>query len=214
MERMKISVIIPALNEARELPETLARLNGADEIIIADGGSNDGTADFKNALVVKAARGRASQMNAGAAIATGDVFIFLHADTWLPVGAFDNIVTAMRDGKIIGGAFQRRFRTQSLFLKITCAFASFRNRTIGWHFGDQAIFCRANIFRELGGFANLRAFEDVDFSRRLARIGNLVTLQPPVLTSPRRFEEGAIKRTAKDLLLTARYLLHPDAFKV
>jgi rSAM/selenodomain-associated transferase 2 len=211
---MKISVIIPTLNETRELPETLARLNGADEIIIADGGSDDGTADLKNAIVVKAPRGRASQMNAGAAIATGDVFIFLHADTWLPSGAFDNIAAAMRDWKIIGGAFERRFRTRSLFLKITCALASIRNHTIGWHLGDQAIFCRADVFRALGGFSNLRAFEDVDFSRRLGRNGKLVTLQPPVLTSPRRFGEGAFKRTAKDLLLTARYLLHPDAFKV
>jgi rSAM/selenodomain-associated transferase 2 len=211
---MKISVIIPALNEARELPETLARIEGPSEIIIADGGSDDGTTDVKNAIVIKAPRGRASQMNAGAAIATGDIFLFLHADTWLQPGAFESLANAMANREVVGGAFERRFRTNSRFLKLTCAVASIRNRTIGWHLGDQGIFCRAKIFRELGGFANMRAFEDVDFSRRLARRGKLVTLRPPALTSARRFEEGAIKRTAKDLLLTARYLLRPGAFSV
>jgi rSAM/selenodomain-associated transferase 2 len=211
---MKISVIIPALNEARELPETIRRAAGAHEIILADGGSDDGTADRKDVTVVRAPRGRASQMNAGAAKATGDVFLFLHGDTWLPTGAFDLIGAAMKDSRVAGGAFKRRFRTNSIFLQITCALASFRNRAIGWHLGDQAIFCRAQIFRELDGFANMRAFEDVDFSRRLARKGRLVTLQPAVLSSARRFDEGVLKRTAKDLFLTMRYLLRPEAFRV
>jgi len=211
---MKISVIIPTLNEARELPETIARINGADEIIISDGGSDDGTADFKNAVVIKAARGRALQMNAGAEIATGAIFLFLHADTWLQPGSLDSIRAVMRRPKTVGGAFERRFRCDSFFLRFTCALATFRNRAVGWHLGDQAIFCRAEIFRELGGFANMRAFEDVDFSRRLARKGRIVTLRPHVLSSARRFEQGAVKRTVKDLLLTLRYLLRPNAFKV
>jgi rSAM/selenodomain-associated transferase 2 len=196
------------------LPETIARIGDAHEIIISDGGSNDGTPDFKNAMVIKAARGRASQMNAGAEIATGAIFLFLHADTWLQPGSLDSIRAVMGDPKIVGGGFERRFRSNSPFLRFTCALAKFRNRVIGWHLGDQAIFCRAEIFRALGGFANMRAFEDVDFSRRLARRGKIVTLGPPVLTSARRFEQGAVKRTAKDLLLTLRYLLRPNAFKV
>jgi hypothetical protein len=80
--------------------------------------------------------------------------------------------------------------------------------------GDQGIFCRTEIFRELGGFANFRAFEDVDFSRRLSREGKVVTLRPPVLSSARRFAGGAVKRTLRDLFLTARYLLRPESFKV
>jgi rSAM/selenodomain-associated transferase 2 len=211
---MRISVIIPALNEARELSETIRRAAGAHEIILADGGSDDGTADRNDVTVVRAPRGRALQMNAGAEMATGDVFLFLHADTWLPAGAFDAIGAAMKDPGVVGGAFRRRFRTKSIFLQTTCALAALRNRAIGWHLGDQAIFCRAEIFRELGGFANMRAFEDVDFSRRLARKGRLVTLGPPVLSSARRFDEGAVKRTAKDLILTMRYLLRPDEFRV
>jgi rSAM/selenodomain-associated transferase 2 len=211
---MKISVIIPALNEARELPETIRRAAGAFEIIIADGGSDDGTADFKDATVIRAPRGRALQMNAGAAAATADVFLFLHADTWLQPGAFHSMESALSDTRVVGGAFERRFRTSSLFLRATCALAKFRNHALGWHLGDQAIFCRAEAFRELGGFANMRAFEDVDFSRRLARKGRLVTLRPPVLTSARRFAEGPVKRTSKDLILTMRYLLRPAAFRV
>lgn len=211
---MKISVIIPALNEARELPETIRRAAGALEIIVADGGSDDGTADTKGAMVVRAPRGRALQMNAGAAAASGDVFLFLHADTWLEPGAFEAIGRAMADRRVAGGAFERRFRTESFFLRATCAMAALRNCAIGWHLGDQAIFCRARIFQELGGFANMLAFEDVDFSRRLACKGRLVTLRPPVLSSGRRFAEGAVKRTAKDLFLTMRYLLRPSGFRV
>jgi rSAM/selenodomain-associated transferase 2 len=211
---MKISVIIPALNEARELPEIMARLIGADEIIIADGGSDDGTADFKGARIIQAPRGRASQMNAGAAIATGAIFLFLHADTWLQPGALDSLRAAMQNPRVVGGAFERRFRGNSGFLKFTCALAAIRNRLIGWHLGDQGIFCRAEVFRELAGFANYRAFEDVDFSRRLAGKGRLVTLRPPVLSSARRFESGVVRRTVKDLALTLRYLLRPETFKV
>ena len=211
---MKISVIIPTLNEAGELPETIRRAAGVFEIILADGGSDDGTADTKGATIVRAPRGRALQMNAGAAAATGDVFVFLHADTWLEPGALGAIDRAMADECVVGGGFERRFRTDSLFLRMTCAMAAVRNRMIGWHLGDQAIFCRAKSFRELGGFANMRAFEDVDFSRRLGRKGKLVTLRPAVLSSARRFAEGPVKRTAKDLFLTMRYLLRPSAFRV
>jgi rSAM/selenodomain-associated transferase 2 len=211
---MKISVIIPALNEARELPETMARLSGAAEIILADGGSDDGTADWKGVIVLKTPRGRASQMNAGAAIATGDVFLFLHADTWMQAGCLEAMGAAMRDPEVVGGAFERRFRSDSIFLKSTCALAALRNRAIGWHLGDQGIFCRARTFREMGGFKNLRAFEDIDFSRRLARKGKIITLRPAILSSARRFESGAIKRTAMDLVLTMRYLLRPESFSV
>jgi rSAM/selenodomain-associated transferase 2 len=211
---MKISVIIPALNEARELPETMRRASGALEIIVADGGSVDGTEDTTGVTVLRAPRGRALQMNTGAAAASGEVFLFLHADTWLEPGAFVSIERAMADPRVVGGAFERRFRTESLFLRATCAMAALRDRAIGWHLGDQAIFCRAVIFRELGGFANMSAFEDVDFSRRLAGKGRLVTLRPPVLSSGRRFAEGAVKRTAKDIFLTMRYLLRPAAFRV
>src|SRR5687767_4929208 len=130
---MKVSVIIPALNEARELPETIARARGAAEIIVADGGSSDGTQEVCGARVINALRGRARQMNAGAAIAAGDVLLFLHADTWLQAGWLEAITAALSDSGVPGGGFERQFRTDSVFLKTTCALAAFRNRAIGWH---------------------------------------------------------------------------------
>lgn len=212
-----VSIIIPALNESANLPETIARARGAHEIIVADGGSSDGSLELARQLgvtTVESPRGRSQQMNAGARAARGTVLSFLHADTWLQEKAMERLIDVMNDPRIVGGAFARRFRSDSAFLKFTCALALLRNRAIGWHLGDQAIFCRASVFRDLGGFANMRAFEDVDFSRRLGRHGRIVTLQPGVLSSARRFEGGAVKRTALDLLLTMRYLLHPGAFRV
>jgi rSAM/selenodomain-associated transferase 2 len=212
---LPISVIIPALNEAQELSETIERARGAGEILVVDGGSSDGTAVVarrSGAEVVASRRGRAAQMNAGGARASCAMYLFLHADTWLQPGALENLDLAMRDGEIVGGGFRREFRTHSIFLKMTCGLAGWRNRAIGWHLGDQAIFCRASIFRELGGFREMRAFEDVDFSRRLARRGRVVTLKPAVLSSARRFEAGAVKRTLKDFLLTLKYLARPKTF--
>lgn len=212
-----ISIIIPTLNEAANLPQTISRSRGALEIIVADGGSSDETlkiARQPGVAVVQSQRGRSQQMNAGAWAARGSILLFLHADTWLQEGSLQSLAAAMNDPRVAGGAFARRFRSDSPFLRFTCALALLRNRAIGWHLGDQAIFCRASIFRDLGGFAEMRAFEDVDFSRRLRRMGRTVTLQPAVLSSARRFERGAVKRTALDLLLTMRYLLHPAAFRV
>jgi rSAM/selenodomain-associated transferase 2 len=212
-----ISIIIPALNEAQNLPETIARARGADEIIVVDGGSSDATPDVARELgatLISAKPGRAAQMNAGAAVARGSVFLFLHADTWLQPGALASIEKAMQAPAVVGGAFVRKFRSQSIFLSLTCGLARLRNNAIGWHLGDQAIFCRKQTFEALGGFAEMRAFEDLDFSRRLSRSGRIVTLTPAVLTSARRFDNGPVRRTLSDLGMTLRYLLHPASFRV
>ena len=113
---------------------------------------------------------------------------------------------ALENPRVAGGAFARRFASRSLFLKLTCLAAEARNRAVGWHLGDQAIFARRSVFDVLGGFKLMPRFEDLDFSRRLARKGKLVTLRPPVITSARRFEkEGAFVRTWRDLRLTIDY---------
>jgi rSAM/selenodomain-associated transferase 2 len=212
-----ISVIIPTLNEARNIEETIARAHGAGEIIVVDGGSTDQTcaiAQRCGARVIEAPPGRASQLNAGARAARGAILLFLHADTWLQPTAMENLALAMKDHGVAGGAFVRRFRSDSKFLRFTCALAHLRNRIVGWHLGDQAMFCRATAFDELGGFNCMRAFEDVDFSRRLRGKGRVVTLKPPVLSSARRFETGAVRRTLHDFLLTLRYLARPAQFQV
>lgn len=215
-----ISVIIPTLNEAANLPRAIASLQGNSarhEMIVVDAGSTDGTQSLTEGLgarVLVAPRAqRATQMNLGASQAGGDSLLFLHADSVLGPGALDQIELALNDPAVGGGAFVRRFDSPSLILRFTCVLAAVRNRAIGWHLGDQGIFARTGRFVELRGFREIDRFEDLDFSRRLGRISRLVTLRPSVLSSARRFEkEGPALRTVRDFMLTLRYLQgKPDA---
>jgi len=210
-----ISVIIPAVNEAASLGEVIAGIRAsraAVEVIVVDAVSSDDTvavARTAGAAVVAGPRQqRAHQLNLGAKHANGDVLLFLHADTLLPEGALDGLEQALRDRRVVGGAFVRRYASPSLLLRATCRLAHLRNRTIGWHLGDQAMFVRRPTFFQLGGFREVDSFEDLDFSRRLGRFGRLVTLSPAVTSSARRFTEaGTARRTWRDLALTARYLM-------
>lgn len=219
LEAPVISVIIPTCNEEGTLPATVASVRANSrphEIIVVDAGSNDKTVAIARELGVmveiSAARQRAAQMNHGARRARGEILLFLHADTRLPKIAFERIEQCLALERIGGGAFARRFDSPSLLLKMTCLLAEMRNRAIGWHLGDQAIFVRRNLFEKLNGFAPWNRFEDLDFSRRLARIALVATLRPPVVSSARRFEkEGAARRTWRDFLLTMQYLQSAEA---
>jgi hypothetical protein len=114
----------------------------------------------------------------------------------------------MRTREVVGGAFARHYASPSLLLRLTCALADWRNRIIGWHLGDQAMFVRRGLFFQLGGFRDVERFEDLDFSRRLKDAGRIVTLLPPVISSARRFERnGAAWTTLRDLALTLRYVV-------
>lgn len=190
------------------------------EIIVADGGSTDGTrgiAARAGAKVILSPRAqRAAQMNLGAQAAAGDVLLFLHADTQLPRGGIAQIAAALRDEQAGGGAFARRYASDSILLRFTCKLAEWRGAVFGWHLGDQAMFVRRTLFERLGGFAGLDVFEDLDFSRRLRRVSRTVTLRPPVVSHARRFEAlGPAATTWRDLLLTLRYMrrgpAHPAA---
>jgi rSAM/selenodomain-associated transferase 2 len=215
-----ISVIIPTLDEAEQLPETLAAVGRPEgiEIIVVDGGSTDGTVPLAEAagarVVVAETRGRSSQMNWGAAAARGDVLIFLHADTRLPEDWAPAVTRAMAQVGVVGGAFRRRFAPESWFLRATCVLADLRGRWWGWFLGDQAMFVARDDFEMLGGFAPLRACEDLDFSRRLRRVGRTVLLRETVHTSDRRFRcRGAVRQTLADLATVARFLRNPAAFR-
>ena len=207
-----VSIIIPTLNEEANLARTLApACSAAVEIVVVDGGSTDGTLMEAGRLGVRAIQapvpGRAAQLNFGASATTGDILLFLHADTILPKGAAESIERALRRIDVAGGAFARQFASDSLFLKCTCLAAEIRNRVLGWHLGDQAMFVRRSVFEQLGGFKLVPRFEDLDFSRRMATVGRVVTLRPPVITSARRFEkEGPLLRTWSDLRLTVNHL--------
>jgi len=210
-----ISVIIPACNEAEQLPSTLASLSGQTplhETILVDARSSDGTAKIAQQFGAKVLpadiRQRASQMNAGAQAAAGQILLFLHADTRLAPGALETMARILFNGAIIGGGFARRYDSTSPVLRVTCALAELRTRCFGWFLGDQAMFVRRNVFDALGGFSPWDIFEDLDFSRRMAGMGRVVTLRPGVVSAGRRFDaRGPMATTWSDLGLTARYLL-------
>lgn len=210
---MKISVIIPAFNEATELPATLAALRAQEallEVIVVDAGSTDATASLARSagaqVISSARRQRAAQTNLGAAAARGDALLFLHADTRLAPGSLRAMEAAFQHEDVAGGGFARRYDSPALFLRATCALAEARTRLCGWFLGDQAIFVRRTVFTALGGFSEWDVFEDLDFSRRLARAGRVVTLRPPVVSSARRFHAGAARTTWRDFALTVRFL--------
>ena len=208
----EISVIIPVANEAAALPSCLARINGVpNEIIVVDARSEDQSGAIARAagcrLIECPERHRARQMNCGAAQARGEILLFLHADTWLPGRALARIAESIGRDEAVGGGFARRYRSRSVTLALTSRLASLRNRLCGWHLGDQAIFVRRDIFEKLGGYRDLPIFEDLDFSRRLRRVGKTATLTPPVSSSARRFvAKGPLRTTWNDLLLTSQYL--------
>jgi rSAM/selenodomain-associated transferase 2 len=195
-----ISVIIPALNEAPVIVETIRRAAmGRDtEIIVVDGGSRDATvatARSRNVRVMSAPAGRGRQMNAGAAAARGDLLLFLHADTLLPPG-YDLLVrrTLAAPGTA-AGAFRLRVDAHTASVRFIERVANFRSRVLQMPYGDQGLFLRRRIFRQLGGFADTPIMEDFDLVRRLRPRGRIVTVSLPVVTSARRWLRLGVLKT-------------------
>lgn len=202
---MRISVVIPVLNEKEDLPCTLAalaRFSSLCEIIVVDGGSTDGTRDLlshrlpANTHAMDGPCGRGSQLNAGAQAAIGDVVLFLHADTRLPLNAVQQITEALRDEEVAGGGFCVRFRENEPWtLGVVGAGINLRTRLFRSPTGDQAIFSRRGAFTAAGGFAQWPIFEDVDFVHRLKSVGRLAIIPSPVTTSARRYVTRGVFRT-------------------
>lgn len=197
-----VSVIVPVLNEAAALPtllDDLAALPGRVEVLVCDGGSVDATVAVAEhhplaARVVRAPRGRAAQMNAGAAVARGDLLVFLHADTRLPRDAWAHLARAARDPQLVGGNFELCFDGHDRFSQVLAWFRR-KERRLGVYYGDSAIFCRRQVFHQLAGYRPLEIMEDYDFARRLERTGPTVCLPTPVTTSSRRWKAHGIART-------------------
>jgi rSAM/selenodomain-associated transferase 2 len=197
-----VSVIIPALNEARRLAPLLASLQALTpepEVVVVDGGSADATVDvvrrFPQVKLIVAPRGRARQMNAGARVATGDILLFLHADTALPTGALEEVVAALRRPAVVGGRFDVRFDSARPIFRLIAAMMNARSRVSGIATGDQAIFVRRPTFDTLGGYPDIPLMEDVEFSRRLKRQGRLACLALRVTTSARKWQQEGVART-------------------
>ena len=210
---MRISVVIPALNEASAIEACLAALprESPMEIVVADGGSEDGTraaAARGGAIVVESKRGRGPQMNAGAAKATGDVILFLHADTRLPRDPFTHVRRALEDPDVAGGAFHLAIDGEGWFYGFTARNANIRSKLIGAPYGDQAFFVRRSAFEALAGYRNLPYCEDLDFIRRLRSQGRVVIVPAAVSTSARRWvRHGRVKVTIRNGLLFFKYWL-------
>ena len=195
---MSISVIIPALNEAAAIRDTLESVHkqkGFGEIIVVDGGSTDGTHEIASryARVLSSPPGRALQMNAGASAATGTILLFLHADTRLYPGHAEAIRNALRDDGVAGGCAPVTFDADHPLLSWFSRLSRINIRL--FHYGDGGIFVRRSLFSAMGGFAALPIMEDLDFLRRMKPHGRRALLQVPVLTSARRFLHGGIFRT-------------------
>jgi len=205
--RLPVSVIIPTRNEAAIIVTTVrsAREAGADEVIVVDGESRDGTADAAQPIadaVILSSPGRARQMNAGATASKGEILLFLHADTSMASESVAAVREAMAREGVLGGAFSVYLDVSAdapllrkAALRLTSRMINLRARLLRAYTGDQAIFLRRDIFEEIGAYPEIPLMEDVELSRRLTRRGKTVLLPVPVTTSARRWEEHGTLRT-------------------
>ena len=214
---MTVSVIIPALNEAPCLPETLQSLRdqGAGQIIVVDGGSTDATREAAATadLVLTAPRGRANQMNVGASRATGEVLLFLHADCTLEPKSLAAAWECLTQRRCSAACFTMTVRAAGWWYRSIDACATARVRLTGLIYGDQGLAVRRADFERLGGFPPLRLMEDVFFSRTLSRQGRMVVLPQRIFVSPRRWQRaGLVRQTLRNWMLTtlAAAGVHPD----
>lgn len=195
---MKISVVIPTLNEESHIEKTLQSITKQDgdyEFSVVDGGSTDNTVTIakRYTTVIKSKCGRAIQMNTGAKACSGDILLFLHADTILPDNAFREIRKRMKDDTVAGGSFYIAFDADTFTLRGVSFITRFNFRL--FHFGDQGIFVRRNIFQTLHGYKEMPIMEDYDFYKRLGRQGKVILIRTPVISSARRFiRKGVIRQ--------------------
>ena len=201
MKPVFISIIVPTLNEAGGIAAALGRLQPLRpdaEVIVADGGSEDATVDLARPLadrVVCGERGRAKQMNAGAAVARGDVLVFLHADTALPDGAPRLIALGLHSTGRAWGRFDVTIAGSHPLLGAVSALMNVRSRWSGIATGDQAIFVTRAAFAAVGGFPEIALMEDIEMSKRLKAVSTPLCIRSRAVTSARRWERDGILRT-------------------
>ena len=199
---MQISVIIPVLNEEASIGPCLAQFRDAEdvELLVVDGGSTDGTQQVVEAhcraqWLRAPETGRAQQMNTGAERATGDVFLFLHADTFLPCEGLMQIRNSLRLPDVVGGRFQLGLSEKTIGFRLVALLSTLRSQYLGITYGDQGIYVRRETFRVVGGFPPLQLFEDSEFCARVTRVGKFVMLNARVCSSTRRWRKWGFVRT-------------------
>ena len=208
----RFSVIIPSLNEEESIGRCIDAVRGINstvEIIVADGGSADRTleiAQSRGVIVCHSSMGRGPQMNSGAALATGEILLFLHADTFLPAGAFDCLSAIFRNSQAKIGIFGLTFDTKHWLLGLGLLE---KLSVVGprWlRFGDSTITIRRDFFQSLGGFPDQPLFEDIELLRRAARAVRIYRIPMKVTTSARRFvENGVVRQLARNIYYTLEY---------
>jgi rSAM/selenodomain-associated transferase 2 len=223
---VKLSVVIPALDEAERIEAAirgaidrpLDRDGAPLEVIVVDGGSSDGTAQIAAAAgvrVVRADRGRARQLAAGVRASDGDVLLFLHADTRLPSGWQAVVRDALRDERVVGGAFRLCFDERSAVFRFIEWGARWRARLWRFPYGDQALFVRRSALEAVGGIPEVPLMEDLDLVYRLKQNGRLALLAAPVVTSARRYRAGGPLRTMlRHWLAAAAWTLGVDRRRI
>jgi rSAM/selenodomain-associated transferase 2 len=217
VSKVRVSVIIPVFNEQAHIHACLKNLRtqglaDSREIIVVDGAPDGGTiaqVHDSDVLCVRSAAGRGRQMNAGAAVAEGEILMFLHVDTVLPAGALAKVSRVMASGKYVGGAFDLAIDSDRLFLKYIAFRARTRSRQNRIPYGDQAIFIDREYFQHIGGFSEIPIMEDVDLMRRIKKDRRKIhILRDRVLTSARRWEaEGPLYTTLRNQFLMFFYYL-------
>ncbi|HXG34081.1 MAG TPA: TIGR04283 family arsenosugar biosynthesis glycosyltransferase [Bryobacteraceae bacterium] len=195
---MRVSIIVPTFNEESLIGDLLRHLREIHDgqIVVADGGSTDRTREIAQsaacAVCTPAVRG--VQLNAGAAVASGDILWFLHADVRVGPGALEAMRNCLRDPAVAGGNLDIRYGGDDRIGRILSCLNRWRTR-LGWFYGDSGIFCRRSAFEALGGFQPWPVLEDYDFARRLLRMGKVVHLGEPIWVSPRRWQNGGLLAT-------------------
>lgn len=208
-----ISIIIPTLNEAQVLGKTLARLqeNNTCEVIVVDGGSSDTTvvlAQKAGCRIISSPKGRSRQMNLGAAEATGEILLFLHADTLLPDNFSKLILDAISHPGFVAGAFSLAIESSARSLAVIAWLANLRSRLLHLPYGDQALFTTRKMFSAIGGFPEIEIMEDFVFLRKMKKEGQIVILPECATTSARRWENlGIVRTTLINQLIVCGYSL-------
>lgn len=212
-----VSIILPVLNEAAGINAFIGNLRsqaapGKVEIIVVDGDPAGGTLAAirdKDVLTTVSQRGRALQMNCGASLASGDILLFLHADTMLPPNALPGIQAVLNTGQCTAGAFDLGIASTRRIFRITERYVALRTLLTRVPFGDQAIFLRRDYFFSLGGYKDIPLMEDVELMKRIRRRGDRICIIPDkVMTSPRRWEkEGVLFCTFRNWALQAAFSL-------
>jgi rSAM/selenodomain-associated transferase 2 len=214
---MSISVIIPTLNEAGCLSRTLRAIRAEKpaEILVVDGGSTDATCELAREAdqLLYAPRGRAAQMNHGAAQATGDILLFLHADCTLEAGALRAAEHCLGQRGVAAGCYRMSVRASGLLYRLIGFCATARVRLTGLIYGDQGLFLERRRFERMGGFPEFRLMEDVFLSKLLRREGRVVVAPRRIFVSPRRWQgQGIVRQSLRNWTLTALAAggVHPD----